>query len=124
MAVSAASVTPQTGVGYFGSASLGAGLRAGLGALANNDIAVQRLAEARQAAIDAARERIEQVDRARDLAGLADEAVEQIDATEEPDRGPFARSVLSADAVTTPVNEAPAPDAESTGRGSLLDLTV
>ncbi|MEO1238034.1 MAG: hypothetical protein AAFX76_14725 [Planctomycetota bacterium] len=112
----------------FGSASLGAGLRAGLGALENSDRALKQIAEAREAAIQAERdraERVAQIARARDLAGLADEAVEQTDATEQPDRGPFARSVLEAASRSTPsTNEAPAPDAEATGRGGVLDLTV
>lgn len=117
MAIASATSVGQATFGAFGAASVGAGLRTGLVAIQGSEEAAARIAEAREAAAEAARERVAQ---ARDLAGLADEAVNRTDATEQPERAPFAR-----------LAESPAPErngapegAERTGRGALVDVSV
>jgi phage repressor protein C with HTH and peptisase S24 domain len=144
MAIGQVSQGNQSLVGIFGAASVGAGLRVGLGTIQSSEEALIQIAEAREAAAVAARERAEQARRDAENAANAErnrlggESARQPEDVRAADR---AQTVQRADAQAseaTPartfddaapaersgVNQAPAADAAATGRGGLFDLSV
>lgn len=144
MAIGQVSQGSQTLVGAFGAASVGAGLRVGLGTIQSSEEALIKIAEAREAAADAARERAAQARRDAENAANAERnqlggenarqpedvrASERAQTVERTDAqgGDAVNARAAGDEVAgerSGVNQAPAADAAATGRGGLFDLSV
>lgn len=118
MAIAQALPTTQGTSGLFGLASVGVGLRVGLQALQGSEEAVARIAEAREAAAEAARERLTQSreDEAR-AQQLQRTAASERSVTSEQDG-------VQDEASVGDFNDASPVSALNTGRGGLLDVSV
>lgn len=118
MAIAQALPVAQGTSGLFGLASVGVGLRVGLQAIQGNEEAAARIAEAREAAAEAARERLAQ---SRDDAART-EQLQRTAASERPVTSE--QDGVQDDTTADGFNSAPSADAFNTGRGGLLDVTI
>jgi membrane protease subunit (stomatin/prohibitin family) len=133
MAIAQPVPSPVVTSGLFGAASVGVGLRGGLQALQGTEEAVRKIGEARDAAAEAARERavearraleqVERTERAANARATVDSPSLQASA-ENRALDTAAQTASSDQAPTVDPNLAPTPDAQATGRGGLVDVSI